>query len=62
MVFEGASVSIAMFCLIQFYIQLKDDLREYKPLLKIICIKLVIFFSFWQTVSIIDPHKPFHSG
>ena len=50
-VFEAVSVTIAMFCLIQFYIQLKDDLAEHKPFLKVLCIKLVIFFSFWQTVS-----------
>jgi hypothetical protein len=51
--FEGASITVAMFCLVQFYIQLKDKLSEYRPALKIICIKLVIFFSFWQTVRTI---------
>lgn len=50
---EGASVTVAMFCLVQFYIQLKEKLSEYRPALKIICIKLVIFFSFWQTVRFI---------
>jgi len=41
-----------MFCLIQFYLQLRYDLAEHKPFLKVLCIKLVIFFSFWQTVSL----------
>ena len=50
-VFEAASVTVAMFCLIQFYIQLKTDLAEHRPFLKVLCIKLVIFFSFWQSVS-----------
>ncbi|KAM0716534.1 hypothetical protein Q7P37_007979 [Cladosporium fusiforme] len=50
--FEGASVTVAMFCLVQFYIQLKQHLSEHRPALKIICIKLVIFFSFWQTMVI----------
>lgn len=50
--FEAFSVTVAMFFLIQFYIQLKDVLAENKPFLKILSIKLVIFFSFWQTVSI----------
>lgn len=53
LVFEGASVTIAMFCLIQFYIQLRLDLAEHKPFLKVLCIKLVIFFSFWQTVCLL---------
>jgi len=48
--FEGVAVTIAMYCLIQFYLQIKEDIAEYKPFLKICCIKLVIFFSFWQSV------------
>jgi hypothetical protein len=52
MCFEGASVTLAMYFLIQFYFQLRDDLAPYKPFLKLLCIKLVIFFSFWQTLVI----------
>ena len=51
MVIEGGCVSVAMYCLIQFYIQLRGDLAEHSPLLKVVAIKLVIFLSFWQTVS-----------
>lgn len=50
--FEGVSVSIAMYGLIQFYIQLRQEIAEHRPGLKLLCIKLVIFFSFWQTVSV----------
>jgi len=49
--FEGGSVSIAMYGLIQFYYELRGDLAQHKPFLKLLCIKLVIFLSFWQTVS-----------
>ncbi|KAF2400850.1 DUF300-domain-containing protein [Trichodelitschia bisporula] len=52
MVIEGTSVSVAMYCVIQFYFQLKTDLAEYRPFLKVLCIKLVIFFSFWQAIVI----------
>lgn len=52
MVIEGGCVSVAMYCLIQFYLQLKEDLAVHQPLLKVAAIKLVIFLSFWQTVSL----------
>ena len=51
-VIEGVCVTFAMFCLIQFYIQLRHDLAEHSPFLKVLAIKLVIFLSFWQTVSL----------
>lgn len=57
MVIEGGCVSIAMYCLIQFYVQLKEDLAEHRPLLKVAAIKLVIFLSFWQTVGYSPPAK-----
>ncbi|KAL8658170.1 MAG: hypothetical protein Q9226_001220, partial [Calogaya cf. arnoldii] len=41
-----------MYCLIQFYVQVKHDLAEHSPLLKVAAIKLVIFLSFWQTILI----------
>lgn len=53
-VFECLSVTVAMTMVVQFYIQLKDDLAEHKPGLKVLSIKLVIFFCFWQTVSSFD--------
>ncbi len=59
MVFEGAAVLVAMYMLIQFYYQLKDDLSEHRPFLKLACIKLVIFLSFWQTVRSSTSHIRF---
>ncbi|KAK8213935.1 organic solute transporter Ostalpha-domain-containing protein [Phyllosticta capitalensis] len=50
--FESIAVTIAMYCLIQFYIQLKQDLAQYSPFLKVLSIKLVIFFCFWQSTLI----------
>lgn len=49
MALEATAVSIAMYCIIQFYIQLRFDLAEYRPFLKVLAIKLVIFLSFWQS-------------
>jgi hypothetical protein len=51
-VIESIAVSIAMYCLIQFYIQVRFDLAPYKPFLKVVSIKLVIFLSFWQSFLI----------
>lgn len=48
--FQAAAVTIAMFCIVQFYLQLRGDLAAHRPFLKVLCIKLVIFFSFWQNV------------
>ncbi|KAJ5833692.1 hypothetical protein N7474_002003 [Penicillium riverlandense] len=50
--FEAISVSIAMYCLIQFYHQVSKDIKEHRPFLKILSIKLVIFLSFWQLIFI----------
>jgi hypothetical protein len=41
-----------MYCLIQFYIQLRFDLAHHRPFLKVLAIKLVIFLSFWQSFLI----------
>lgn len=41
-----------MYCVIQFYVQLKEPLGEHKPFLKVLAIKLVIFLSFWQSTAI----------
>jgi hypothetical protein len=37
-----------MTCLVQFYFQVKEDIAPHRPLLKVLCIKLVIFVCFWQ--------------
>jgi hypothetical protein len=52
LVIEGAAVTIAMYCVIQFYLQLRADLKPYSPFLKVLAIKLVIFLSFWQSFLI----------
>lgn len=46
--FEATSVTVAMYCLVQFYIQLKEDIVVHRPGIKFTSIKLVLFFCFWQ--------------
>jgi len=35
-----------------FYFTIREDLKEYSPFYKFLAVKLVIFFSFWQSVLI----------
>ncbi|KAI1268894.1 organic solute transporter Ostalpha-domain-containing protein [Xylariaceae sp. FL1019] len=50
--FEAVAVTIAMYCIIQFYVQFKKPLADQHLGMKVLAIKLVIFLSFWQTIAI----------
>ncbi|CAI2166840.1 20340_t:CDS:2 [Funneliformis geosporum] len=51
----NVSCSLCFYCLIIFYVCTKEDLMPYRPMPKFLCVKAVIFFSFWQgfTLSIL---------
>jgi len=42
------SQMIALCALINFYIHMQEELRPWNPLPKFACIKLVVFFTYWQ--------------
>ncbi|PWY71695.1 DUF300-domain-containing protein [Aspergillus heteromorphus CBS 117.55] len=46
---DWIAVCVAMYCLVQFYVQIKETISSYSPFMKLLCIKLVIFLSFWQS-------------
>eukprot|EP01113_Clastostelium_recurvatum_P043513 TRINITY_DN7215_c0_g1_i1.p1 TRINITY_DN7215_c0_g1~~TRINITY_DN7215_c0_g1_i1.p1 ORF type:complete len:483 (-),score=95.89 TRINITY_DN7215_c0_g1_i1:44-1492(-) len=45
-------VTIALYVVVIFYQSASDLLAPYQPLLKFTCIKIVVFFCFWQSVAI----------
>ena len=51
---QSAAVTVAMYVLIQFYVQMRDtpELAPHRPFPKILAIKLVVFLSFWQSMAI----------
>ncbi|ORZ32527.1 organic solute transporter Ostalpha-domain-containing protein [Catenaria anguillulae PL171] len=46
------SVSWSLYCLVIFFMTCVHDLRPFRPLPKFLCIKAVLFFSFWQGVVV----------
>ncbi|KAJ1675927.1 hypothetical protein EV182_000314 [Spiromyces aspiralis] len=50
MVINFTSVTVAMYYLVQLYMILKEPIKDRRPLMKFLSIKLVIFFSFFVGV------------
>jgi len=46
------SIASALYCLVKLYYAVEDDLKEWNPLRKFLCIKGIIFFTFWQGFTI----------
>ncbi|KAI8360149.1 organic solute transporter Ostalpha-domain-containing protein, partial [Mortierella sp. GBAus27b] len=44
------SVSIALYCLALFYQTISAEIQDHSPLMKFLCVKMVVFFCYWQTV------------
>jgi Organic solute transporter Ostalpha len=44
----NVSISVSLYCLALFWYCLIDDLSPYRAVPKFLCIKAVIFFSYWQ--------------
>jgi len=44
----NVSIGYALYCLVKLYFATKDYLKEWNPVWKFLCIKGIIFFTFWQ--------------
>ncbi|WVR05565.1 hypothetical protein IAU60_002584 [Kwoniella sp. DSM 27419] len=55
---DFVSISIALYGLIVFYVLCKDELKGRKPLNKFLAIKLIVFFTFYQSFvfSVLQSH------
>ncbi|KAI7818799.1 organic solute transporter subunit alpha/Transmembrane protein, partial [Gamsiella multidivaricata] len=52
MMINFVSVSMATYFLIMFYVTIREDLKDYDPFYKFLAVKLVVFFSFWQSIVV----------
>ncbi|KAI8087800.1 organic solute transporter Ostalpha-domain-containing protein [Gilbertella persicaria] len=50
--FYNISVCLSLWCLMVFFYATKKDLTSFRPLPKFLCVKAIIFFSFWQGVVV----------
>ncbi|KAI9505648.1 organic solute transporter Ostalpha-domain-containing protein [Coemansia spiralis] len=48
----NASVSLSLYCLVVFYMATRESLAQWNPLPKFLCVKAIVFFSYWQGLGI----------
>lgn len=46
----NTSQMVALYSLVWLYTLIKEDIKDFKPMHKFLSIKLIIFFTFWQSV------------
>ncbi|KDQ51865.1 hypothetical protein JAAARDRAFT_40688 [Jaapia argillacea MUCL 33604] len=48
----NTSICLALYCLAMFWLCVSQDLKPFRPMPKFLCVKGILFFSFWQAIGI----------
>lgn len=48
---NNVSISLSLYCLVLFYMATEERLKPFSPFAKFLCIKAILFFSFWQACA-----------
>ncbi|KAF8066552.1 DUF300 domain-containing protein [Lyophyllum atratum] len=48
----NTSICLSLYCLAVFWLCVNDDLKPFRPVPKFLCVKGILFFSFWQSIGI----------
>jgi hypothetical protein len=48
---NNVSISLSLYCLVLFYMATEERLKPFSPFSKFLCIKAILFFSFWQACA-----------
>ncbi|KAH9991944.1 organic solute transporter Ostalpha-domain-containing protein [Russula compacta] len=48
----NASICLSLYCLAMFWLSISEDLKPFRPMPKFLCVKGILFFSFWQAIGI----------
>ncbi|KAF9788497.1 organic solute transporter Ostalpha-domain-containing protein [Thelephora terrestris] len=46
------SICLSLYCLAMFWMCISEDLKPFRPMPKFLCVKGILFFSFWQSIGI----------
>ncbi|CDW91233.1 UNKNOWN [Stylonychia lemnae] len=50
-IINNISISLSLYCLVLFYMATEERLKPFNPFAKFLCIKAILFFSFWQACA-----------